>query len=100
MSKVIGVAEVKEHLSEVIEEVSHGVEQFIIARKGRPMAAIVSLKDLESLESIEKGEKPAEKKGLLAAVGAWDDFEGIEEVIEHIYEKRRRPINRKVNGLS
>ncbi len=97
MSKVIGVAKVKEHLSEVIEEVSRGGEQFIIARKGRPMAAIVSLKDLES---IEKGEKPGEKKGLLAAIGAWDDFEGIEEVIEHIYEKRRRPINRKVNGLS
>lgn len=61
------------------------------------MAAIVSLKDLES---IEKEEKPGEKKGLLAAVGAWDDFEGIEEVFEHIYEKRRKPINRKVNGLS
>lgn len=33
MSKVIGIAEVKEHLSEVIEEVSHGGEQFIIARR-------------------------------------------------------------------
>lgn len=96
MSKVIGVAEVKEHLSEVIEEVSRGGEQFIIARKGRPMAAIVSLKDLES---IEKGEKPGEKKGLLAAIGAWDDFEGIDEIIEHIYDKRRRATNRKVNGL-
>ena len=96
MSKVIGVAKVKEHLSEMIEEVSRGGEQLIIARKGRPMAAIVSLKDLES---IEKGEKLEEKKGLLAAVGAWDDFEGIEEVIEHIYKERRRPINRKVNGL-
>jgi prevent-host-death family protein len=97
MAKIVGVAEVKRHFSEVIVEVSRDGEQFIIARKGKPMAALVSLEDLES---IEKGGGTGKKKGLLAAIGAWDDFEGIEGVVEHIYERRRKAKGRRLRRLS
>ena len=96
MTKVVGVAEVKRHFSEVIGEVSHNGEHFIIERKGKPVAALVSISDLESIE--EAGAK-GEKRGLLAAIGVWDDFEGFEEVIKHIYEKRKKSKERGMRSL-
>ncbi len=96
MTKVVGVAEVKRHFSEVIGKVSHKGEHFIIERKGKPVAALVSVNDLES---VEKTGAKAKKGGLLAAIGAWEDFEGIEEVIEDIYEKRKKSKERRVRGL-
>ena len=96
MTKIVGVAEVKRHFSEAIGKVSHKGEHFIIERKGKPVAALVSVSDLES---IEKAGAKAKKGGLLAAIGAWDDFEDIEEVIEGIYEKRKKSKGRRVKRL-
>lgn len=37
-----------------------------------------------------------EPEGLLAAVGAWTDFEELDQVIEEIYHQRERAIDREV----
>ena len=85
MSKSIGVAEVKRNFSEVLTEVNREGKHFIIERKGKPVAAMVNIKDLEALEgSGKKG-----RIGLLAAIGAWEDFTGLEKAVSHIYKKRR-----------
>ncbi len=97
MAKTMGVAEVKRHFSEVMSEVSRGGGHFIIGRKGKPMAAMVGIKDLEI---IERHKKMREKKGLLTALGAWEDFERLDEVIRHIYEKRKRSKDRRIKGSS
>ena len=97
MSKIIGVAEVKRRFSEVLGEVSRDGEQFIIERSGKPVAAMVSLKDLEI---VEKNGRAEEKKGLLAAIGAWEDFEDVDRFIKHIYRKRRKAKDRNVKGVS
>jgi prevent-host-death family protein len=96
MPKKIGVAEVKKHFSEVVNEVSQGRAHFIIEKKGRPMAAMVSIEELEMLENAKKGER---KKGLLAAVGAWEDFENLEEVLKVIHDKRLTSKSRNVEEV-
>lgn len=97
MSKSIGVAEVKRHFSDVMIEVAREGKQYIIEKKGKPMAALVSIKDMEI---IGKEEAPSKKRGLLAAIGAWEEFNNIESVMKHIYEKRKTAKERRVKTLS
>jgi prevent-host-death family protein len=84
MRRTIGVAEIKKHFSEVISKVAIKGEHFIIERKGKPVAAVVSLKDLEKIESSGK----KKEHGLLAAIGALEDFDELEDTIAAIYEER------------
>jgi prevent-host-death family protein len=97
MPKTIGVAEVKKDFSEVISQVSLKGEQFIIERKGKPMAAIVGLKDLEMIEPPRIREK---KKGLLAAIGAWEEFDDLEKLVIKIYERRGKAKERGIRRLT
>jgi prevent-host-death family protein len=94
MAKTVNVAEAKRDFSELMTRAAHKGERFIIARRGKPMAALVSMEDLRKL--TPPSEKP---RGLLAAVGAWADFEGLEKVIADIYRSRRRAMDRKVPRL-
>lgn len=96
MSRTIGVAEIKRHFSEVVNDVNREGEHFIIERKGKPMAAMVSIKEFEL---IEKQKTHEVKKGLLAALGAWEDFEGLDKIVKHIYKKRGKARERKLKGV-
>jgi prevent-host-death family protein len=97
MSKAIGVAEVKRRFSEVIGEVSRDGEQIIIQKNHKPIAALVSLKDFEI---VKKSGRREENMGLLAAIGAWEDFEDIDRLIKHIYIARKKAKDRIMKGLS
>lgn len=92
----MGVAEVKKHFSVVISRVSLNKEQFVIEKKGKPMAALVSMEDLEIIEGLRKAEQ---RKGLLAAIGAWEDFDNFDKIITHIYDGRIESKDREVEGL-
>jgi prevent-host-death family protein len=94
MAENMGVAEIKKNFSEVMSRISQSGEQFIIKKKGKPMAAMVGIKDLELIDTFAKKGK---KKGLLAAIGAWEDFEGLDNVIKDIYKKRKRSKDRRVD---
>jgi prevent-host-death family protein len=91
MTSVLGVGEAKKRLSELMSRVVYRGERFLIRRRGRPMAALVSAEDLARLE-----QEPAAPRGLLAAVGAWADFEELDEVVREIYEQRERARDRAV----
>lgn len=96
MSKSIGVAEVKRHFSDVMIEVAREGKQYIIEKNRKPMAALVSIKDMEI---IGRKEAPSKKKGLLAAIGAWEEFNNIEAVMKHVYKKRKIAKERRVMPL-
>jgi antitoxin (DNA-binding transcriptional repressor) of toxin-antitoxin stability system len=96
MSKNIGVAEVKKSFSAVISEVSLKGEHFVIEKKGKPMAALVSVQELQRIEGSKEKYK---KKGLLAAIGAWEDFEDLESTVSAIYERRKKSKDRSAGGL-
>jgi prevent-host-death family protein len=96
MSKSIGVAEVKKHFSDIMIEVAREGSQFIIEKKGKPMAALVNIKDLEAIG--QKG-APAKKRGLLAAIGVWEEFDDIEGAVKHIYKRRQTAKERRLKKL-
>lgn len=96
MLKKMGVAEVKKHFSVVISRVSLNKEQFVIEKKGKPMAAVVSMEDLDIINGLKKAE---ERKGLLAAIGVWEDFDNFDKIITHIYDGRIESQDREVEGL-
>jgi len=97
MSKNIGVAELKRRFSEVVSEVSRDGDQVVIERSGKPLAALVSLKDFEI---VAQDGKKRENMGLLAAIGAWEDFEDMDSLIKDIYRRRKKAKERSVRGIS
>ncbi len=97
-TKRIGTAEAKAKLSELLARVAYGDEQYVIERRGKPMAALVNFEDLERMKRAI-GE-PLEPKGALALVGLWDGImtdEEVDEFVAHIYAERERDLGRPVN---
>ena len=50
---VISVSEMKDTLSEILNRAAYGRERIIIASRGKPKAAVISVEDLELLEELE-----------------------------------------------
>jgi len=69
----VSVADAKTRISELIAKSQHSHARFMITRRNKPVAALVSLEDLQSLEQQE------EKQGLAAIAGTWKGFDEIEE---------------------
>ena len=49
----VQVSEVRDNLADVINRTAYGNERLIIERRGKPLAALVSIDDIELLEQIE-----------------------------------------------
>ncbi len=74
----VSVAEAKSHISELIAKSQYSHERFIITKRNKPVAALVSLDDLKILEQHE------EKQGLAAIAGKWQDFDEVTDAIGNI----------------
>ena len=96
MVKRVSAAQAKAQLSALASEVAYGDQHIIIERRGRPLAALVSIGDLERLEG-ERATSPR-PQGALALVGAWRDIEDrdLECLVEEIYSQRERDLGRPV----
>ncbi len=79
----ISVANAKSHLSELIAKSSYGHERFVITRRNKPVAALVSLEDLQIIEQHE------ERQGLASVAGRWKGFDEVAENIEDISRLRK-----------
>ena len=71
----ISIAEAKSHLSEIIAKSAYTREKFIITRRNKPVAALVSMDDYRIIE------QHAQRQGLASLSGKW---KGFEEVAEHL----------------
>ena len=91
MASIKSVADAKKNLSELMSRTAYNNERFLIQRRGKPMAALVSVEDLARLEK-----DTAAPKGLLAAVGALADFDGLDSMIEEVYRQREQAQDRPV----
>ncbi|MBW1927421.1 MAG: type II toxin-antitoxin system Phd/YefM family antitoxin [Deltaproteobacteria bacterium] len=80
----VSVAHTKSHLSELIARTAHGCERFIITRRNKPVAALVSIDDLQIIEQHE------ERAGLAEVAGNWPAFGELAEALGDITELRRR----------
>lgn len=83
--RVLGVAEAKAHFSELIERVAKG-ERFVVARRGKPVLALIAPEDAEAV--------PLRPLGLAAGAGALADWEDLPEVLDEIYAARQRATDR------
>jgi prevent-host-death family protein len=66
--KRIGLAEARDNLSSLVNDVAHGKQRIVIESRGRAKAVIVGLDDLERLERAE-----AEHAGAANPMLAWLD---------------------------
>ena len=92
MAEVVSEAEAKKRLSELMSRAAYTDERCLIERRGKPMAAVVSVEDLARLEKT--AEAP---KGPIEAVGALADFDDegnrmIEDSYRQREQARRQPI--------
>jgi prevent-host-death family protein len=49
----VSVSQMKDTLSEVLNRAAYGRERIVIASRGKPKAAVISIDDLELLEDLE-----------------------------------------------
>ena len=93
MTEEIDIATAQKHLSEIINRTSSSGTRFILKKRQKPLAAIVSIGDLSNI----KLEENFEKKGtLLGASAAWADFESLDEIVQDIYLARLLSVDRAV----
>jgi len=112
----MNVVEAKARFSELLARVAYGRERIIIARRGKPMAAVINLEDLARLERANLGStRPPiaraadlDRAALLAeieagrlhptmaAFGLWADDPEFETLTERIYANRERQAARTV----
>ena len=94
MAKKVSAANAKAHFSELVASVAYGRQRYIIERRGKPLAALVSLEDLATLQGAA-----GEPRGALALVGAWSEVEDqeLEDLISEVYAERERDTGREVS---
>ena len=49
----VSVSEARETFAELVNRAAYGHERVLVARRGRPVAAIVPIEDIELLEQVE-----------------------------------------------
>ena len=79
----ISVAKAKSRMSELIAKSQYSQERFIITKRDKPVAALVSLDDLEILEQHE------EMQGLAAIAGKWQGFDEVVDAMGDIETLRK-----------
>jgi prevent-host-death family protein len=92
MTKTLAVGDAKRWFSDVLARVVYTRERFLIVRRGKPVAAVVSVEDLRKLD-----QEPAAPRGLLAAVGALAGIDEWDEIVTSIYQKRDEAQDRSVS---
>ena len=99
MTTSLGTAEIKARLSEIINRVAFGHERLLVLRRGKPVAALVSVDDLRRLEAIDSARTGGENENvhpIMRAFGGWADRDDIDALLIEIYADREAAIGREV----
>lgn len=85
--KCVSIVEMKVHFSDWVR-VAEGGKTVVVTRHNRPVAALVSVRDLELLERLHAAGPDLGLAGLAGPGGAW---EGSEELVSAVAAVRRGP---------
>jgi prevent-host-death family protein len=91
-AKKVRVTEAKAHLLALIARAGYAGERYLIERRGKRLAALVGVEELERLKA-DGGSPRSSPRGALALVGAWGEFvedDEIDAMLEEIYAARER----------
>ena len=99
MTLSVDTSQVKAQLSEFIGRVAFGHERVLVLRRGKPVAALVSVEDLRRLEvadatADETRESPM-MHPIMRAFGGWADSDDLDEIFAEIYADRLKPTGRE-----
>jgi prevent-host-death family protein len=83
----VKASEAKTHFAEYLRAAEAG-KAVIITRHGKPVAALVSVAELEQLERL-RSVSPAD--GLASLVGRWDDGHELADQLDEIVASRSMP---------
>jgi prevent-host-death family protein len=98
---------VKARLSEFIGRVAYGHERLLVLRRGKPVAALVSVEDLRRLEALDSttverapstGDAAARPSAhpIMRAFGGWAARDDLDELVKEIYADRLKATAREV----
>jgi len=113
--ETISITEVKSRFSEFISRAASG-ERFVIVRRARPLAAIISAGELERLDRAAEitrrlaqtlGQSPSLLEGIeagkvhpaMAAFGLWKDEDDLADLETQVLDNRRRAVSRPTVDL-
>jgi len=97
MANAFSTADIKARLSEMISKVVYGRERLIVLRRGKPVAAIVSLQDLKRLEALDTAaSEQSDVHPIMRAFGGWADRDDLDALTSEIYEDRTATPGREV----
>ena len=83
MSEIRSLADVKAHLSEIVDLVESEHERVIITRNGEQSVVMLSLEDFKALEETAYLLRtPANARRLLSAAGQLNAGRGVERTLE------------------
>ncbi len=83
MHEELGVAELKRRFSELLSRVELNGERIEIRRRGRPVAALVPVAEIE-----EADRETCPRRGLTAAAGIWEDFQDVDGFLASVRPHR------------
>jgi len=86
--KNVGVAEAKAKLSELLGQVAHRGERIVVRRRGKPVAALVPMQDLERAENDTRAD------WLDSVVGLCADSPDLCDTLDRIVAERKREMPR------
>ena len=84
----VSIAEVKRSFSEYVSRVAYAGESILITKRGKPVAGLVSYKELEKLKKIKKSD------GLKSLIGKCKESESFADVIDEVYKNREKDIRK------
>ena len=84
--KTRSTSEARKHFSDVANQAACAGERTIIERRGKPLAAVVSIEDLEALEALEDQLDVLEAKKRLAGARE-EDFLHLGELGDFLVEE-------------
>jgi prevent-host-death family protein len=97
MAKSFSTADIKARLSEMISKVVYGRERVVVLRRGKPVAALVSLEDLQRLESLDStAQERLAVHPIMRAFGGWADRDDLDALVAEIYDAREAATGREV----
>lgn len=87
----INASEARVHFGDVLKRVYRGEARLVVEKSGIPVAAIVSLEDLDRLSTSEETLKGISKEAIdraMGTAGAWKD-EDTDAMVSEIYRARK-----------
>jgi prevent-host-death family protein len=61
------ISEARDHLGDLVSKAEHAHERIVLTRRGKPVAAVISIEDLRALEAVEDEADLAAARGALAS---------------------------------